>query len=175
VVLPDGADARQERKGRLAARFVLCSFAIGIMVLAWQRSHDEPDAHPPSPWVEWIGKTSQDQPIRIRAYKHEVRSIATRLHVNCRDGHRINVHFVPLRSDITQHGDLLLANLGPTLVPGRDSMPVRFRAHLVAGLAIHMSGSIGATVSGGPQGKLLCAAPGITFETVTSLSAPAGV
>jgi hypothetical protein len=107
MAVSDGQSVRLERRLRLALRLVLYPLAIGLMVLAWQRTHPQTVAHvhgPPPP-VHWLGQTSQHQTIRAVTALGRLQALRTSIVMPCDDGSSAGLRVVMTAQNLVRRGD----------------------------------------------------------------------
>jgi hypothetical protein len=135
MAVSNNQDARLERRLRLALRLVLYPLAIGLIVLAWQRTHPKTAAFVPTPQAQptqgqplverWVGGTGQGQPVRAVTVDGVLTFLETRIVTHCLDGSPWTLRLTMFASEFRRTGDIVNGRQGPALTTSDQGEPVR--------------------------------------------------
>ena len=107
MAVSDRQSVRLERRLRLALRLVIYPLAIGLIVLAWQRTHSQTAAFGLRPLAHWQGQTSQHQAIRLVTDIEDLRALRTSVVMRCTDGSSAKFDIVMTAQYLGPRGDPL--------------------------------------------------------------------
>lgn len=131
---PKRQDLRLERQLRLGIRLVFYPLAIGLIALAWQRTHPKTVSFSPvtrgpaslvQPFKAWVGVTGQGHPVWAETVDGVLTSLTTSIVTHCRDGSTWTLRLTMFAGRFTRAGDIVNGRQGPARGTSDQGEPVR--------------------------------------------------
>ncbi len=139
---PHNQSVRLERRLRLALRLVLYPLAIGLIVLAWQRTHSQTVAHDLPRPVRWRGQTSQHQAISMATAFGRLTNLRTFVLMGCTDGSSVGFDIVMRAQDLARHGDRFRGSQQAKVLTDSTGRTMTVRAWVRASATGNVNGTL---------------------------------